>query len=92
MTQRFIENTTAELTKLRTAHNGRRGLCFETLPGFWAVRLFQQGINRFTVQYGKQVDYNLTYTQACSKLGAAIMHDRACAGELDNREHERATA
>jgi hypothetical protein len=38
----------------------------------------------FRVTYGLQVEDNLTYTQACAKLGGAIMHWLACDGSLNN--------
>ncbi len=48
------------------------------------IKLGQQGPDNFTVTYGKQVDSNLTYGDACSKLGQAILHALACAGKIDN--------
>ena len=61
--------------------------CFEyqAFAGYM-ITLTQTGIDRFTVQYGKQVKSNLTYAQAAAELGACIMHSRACDGVLDNRE------
>lgn len=50
------------------------------------IKLTQQGIDRFTVIYGKQTRKGMTYTQAAQELGACIMHALACDGKLDNRE------
>ena len=52
----------------------------------WTVKLYQRGVDRFTVQYGLQTDQELSYGEACAKLGQAILHALACDGELDNRE------
>lgn len=49
------------------------------------ILLTQSGIDRFAVHYGKQVDRDLSYSDACSKLGQAILHHLACIDELDNR-------
>ena len=51
-----------------------------------AVVLTQQGVDRFTVQYGKQVDADLDYGTAALKFGAGVMHYAACDGKRDNRE------
>ena len=50
------------------------------------IRLTQQGVDRFTVHYGKQIKTHLSYAVAAQELGAAIMHALACEGKLDNRE------
>ncbi len=52
------------------------------------VRLIQNGVDRFTVVYGKSVKTSLTYAQAAAEMGAAIMHSVACDGDLDNRERD----
>lgn len=52
----------------------------------YPIILSQQGIDRFTVIYGKQVTKGLTYSQAAREYGICIMHVAACAGTLDNRE------
>lgn len=55
------------------------------LCGQWdSVTLQQRGRDNFAVRYGKQVRAELTYSQACKELGAAIMHQLACDGALDN--------
>jgi uncharacterized lipoprotein NlpE involved in copper resistance len=38
----------------------------------------------FLVRYGKQVKSNLTYSDAAKELGAALMHQATCNGELRN--------
>ena len=50
------------------------------------VSLQQRGKDNFAVRYGKQVKAECSYAQACAELGAALMHQLACAGKLDNRE------
>ena len=57
-----------------------------SLCGQWgSVTLQQRGKDNFAVRYGKQVDADLSYSQACAELGQAIMHELACDGRLDNR-------
>jgi hypothetical protein len=60
-------------------------LCFEVRNGPWPIQLWQRGKDNFKVVYGLQIDDNLTYARAAAKLGEAVMHMRACDGELDNR-------
>lgn len=48
------------------------------------VTLQQRKANKFAVRYGKEVHAALTYNEACTKLGAALMHQAACDGLLDN--------
>lgn len=52
---------------------------------FGMVTLQQRGKNNFAVRYGKEVHADPTYSEACEKLGQAIMHQSACDGNLDNR-------
>lgn len=61
--------------------------CFESEPASPLARviLTQQGRDRFTVTYGRQVKSGLTYAAAAAELGACIMHRAACEGTLDNR-------
>jgi hypothetical protein len=59
--------------------------CFET----GSVKLVQNGVDKFTVVYGKQVRAGLSYSAAALELGACIMHERACEGGLDNSEPPR---
>lgn len=51
-----------------------------------AVTLQQRGKDNFTVRYGKRVEAELTYNEAATVFGAALMHQLACEGTLDNRE------
>lgn len=60
-------------------------LCFH-VELEWPISLRQKGVDRFTVQYGKQIESDLNYAQAAAKLGQAIMHALTCQGKLDNRE------
>jgi hypothetical protein len=64
----------------------RRTICHEVKELGWPIRLIQNGVDRFTVEYGKQIDAGLTYGEAAAKYGQAIMHALACEGKLDNRE------
>ena len=52
----------------------------------WPIELRQAGPEDFTVVYGKQVEENLTYAAAATRLGCAIMHALACEGKLDNSD------
>jgi hypothetical protein len=52
----------------------------------WIIRLTQTGVDRFSVNYGADQKTGLSYGDAATKLGAAIMHALACEGKLDNRE------
>lgn len=40
----------------------------------------------FTVQYGKQTKSGLSYSEACTELGAAILHALTCEGLFDVHE------
>lgn len=64
----------------------KRRTCWENadIMPQWPIRLYQDGRDNFAVQYGQQLDERLSYGQATAKLGQAIMHALACAGELDN--------
>ena len=61
----------------------------EEIINAFPITLTQQGIDRFTVIYGKQIKARLTYGQAATELGACIMHALACEDLLDNREPRR---
>ena len=50
------------------------------------IKLSQQGADKFTVTYGKQVKKDLNYDLAALELGACIMHALACDGLLDQSE------
>lgn len=60
--------------------------CIELKDVAFPISLTQQGKDRFTVTYGRQVTSELTYAEAAYKLGCCIMHALACDGKLDNRE------
>lgn len=46
------------------------------------------GKERFRVIYGLQVDDHLSYSEACKKLGEAILHALACEGKIDDQMEE----
>ncbi len=60
--------------------------CFELPDMAFPIRLLQTGVDSFTVEYGKQIKQRLSYGNACTELGAAIMHALACDGKVDNRQ------
>lgn len=64
----------------------KKTLCYEFDDHFATVRLYQTGIDQFTVQYFKQIKTRLNYSEAAMELGSCIMHLLACEGKLDNRE------
>jgi hypothetical protein len=39
---------------------------------------------KFTVTYGLQREDKLSYSQACAKLGQAILHNACCEGLAEN--------
>ena len=61
-------------------------MCFSTMLAGYEIKLMQHGKNRYSVSYGQQFNCDLTYSEACSALGASIMHALACEGKLDNEE------
>lgn len=79
---------TYHLAKFTDKPAGRLKVCkaFAEPTDLVQITLFQRGRDRFAVQYGMQVDDDLTYGQAATALGAALMHDLAGEGLLDNRE------
>jgi hypothetical protein len=52
------------------------------------VRLYQNAKRKgsFAVQYGKQFDYGLSYSEACEKLGQVMLHVLSCDGMIDNEQ------
>lgn len=44
----------------------------------------ESGKKLFTVTYGLQVKSGLTYSQACTEIGAVILHHLCCEGIADN--------
>lgn len=61
-------------------------LCYEDTTAAFPIRLFQYGLDSFSVQYGKQWDRTIPYAKACEKLGQAIMHALACEGIIKSDE------
>lgn len=54
--------------------------------GEFPVRLFKDRrlpVYQYAVQYGRQLDRCLSYSEAAAKLGEALMHRLACQGALD---------
>jgi hypothetical protein len=67
----------------------KKTLCHEVnIPAAYPVQLYQTGLNRFTVVYGRQVKAGLTYTDAAKEFGYCVFHALACASLLDNRKCE----
>lgn len=60
--------------------------CFQIEIGGMLITLKQRGRDNFTVQYGKQIEHNLTYGETVDELGSCIMHALACDRKLDNRQ------
>lgn len=65
-------------------------ICFKLIEGGYPIVLSQQGVDSFTVQYGKQFDRNLSYGEAAKKFGECLMHSLSCEGKIDNRTEEEA--
>jgi len=64
-----------------------RQLCYSYDNG--CIRLIQTGFDQFIVQYGKQIEPDLSYAAAACVLGRVIMHSVACDGRLNSDEaHE----
>ena len=64
-------------------------VCFEIDELPWLIRLEQHETeDLFCVTYGFQVDDGLTYSQAASKLGQALMHRAACEGLIVSPDDE----
>lgn len=76
------------LAKFSDKPAGKLKVCqyFKDRADLVQIILFQRGIDRFAVQYGMQVDDDLSYGEACAKLGQALMHDLSCGGLVDNRQ------
>lgn len=53
-----------------------------TIAGF-DIKLDQYGRERYAVMYGAQYQENLSYTEAATQLGVAIMHGLICEGKMD---------
>jgi hypothetical protein len=61
-----------------------------TIAGAEAVRLYQTGVDRFTVQVSQTDEADLSYGRAACALGGAIMEALAATGKLDNRTRNQA--
>lgn len=68
------------------AHGGQVVVWKSRVAGFPVILMQdrKRQSESFSVQYGQQLDHNLTYSEAASKLGQALMHGLACEGLLDN--------
>jgi hypothetical protein len=77
----------------RKARISPLSVCDEFYDG--VIRLEQYGkdhatgMDCFRVTYGRQIDDDLTYGEACAKLGQALLHYLSCEGKVDNRERGR---
>jgi len=65
-------------------------ICFKTKEAGYPIVISQQGVDSFTVQYGKQFDRNLSYGEAAERFGLCLMHALSCQGKIDNRTEEEA--
>lgn len=54
--------------------------------GQYDVTLTQEGVNEFTVTYGKHVRAGLHYNRAAAEFGECVMHAAACAGRVLDEE------
>jgi hypothetical protein len=50
--------------------------------GSFPIHLYRYG-SRFAVQYGQQLDWDLSYEDAAAKLGEALLHRASLDGLLD---------
>ncbi len=79
MTQSFTDSFTPAA--------GGQKIVWQQDDGVFGIALMQHPKRKhgsFSVQYGRQLDHDLTYAEACAKLGQAIMHAAACDDKLDN--------
>lgn len=49
----------------------------------YPIILYKTGEDKYTVQYGAQIDKDLSYTEAAENIGFAIFHALQCEGKLD---------
>ena len=59
-------------------------IVFDTEKLDTEVHLTSYKNGKFAVKYGMQVTRNLDYSDACSELGACIMHSLTCAGNIED--------
>lgn len=64
----------------------RSKLCCSVEIGGLPVLLYQNGVDRFTVIYWKQIKTDLGYGAAAAEFGKCVMHAATLDGKLDNRE------
>ena len=59
---------------------------FPRAPAKHLIEVRQEDTKRglFTVIYGLQVTPGLTYTQACTEIGACVLHSACCEGLATN--------
>ena len=50
----------------------------------WPITVKQNSNKKFSVMYGLDTEKDLSYSEACEKLGAALLHSLACDGQIDN--------
>lgn len=60
--------------------------CFETNIAGYIIKIEQQrsGKELFRVIYGQSVKNGLSYKQACTEIGACILHALCCEGLASN--------
>lgn len=66
-------------------NNGEKN-SFNNAPSQFGIEVKQSEDKHglFTVIYGLQVTKNLTYSQACTEIGACILHNACCEGLASN--------
>lgn len=57
-------------------------LCFQSSLVSLQQRSHYNNQSSFLVRYGREIHSGLTYSEACTKLGSALMHQTACDGLL----------
>lgn len=57
-------------------------LLFETEISGFGVKLFQQVDRTFSTRYGQEWHHHLSYSEAATQLGLAIMHGLTCEGKI----------
>lgn len=50
--------------------------------GCFPIHLYRYG-NRYAVQYGQQLDWDLSHEEAAARLGEALLHRTALDGRMD---------
>lgn len=65
-------------------HGGRNPFNKATTENLIEVSQQESSRRLFTVTYGVQVKKGLTYSQACTEIGACILHNACCEGLASN--------